>query len=201
MTPPEITAMLSEPLEIEEKIDGANLGISLNARGEIQFQNRGNWLEGKFSGQWERLRGWAASHVGALRAHLPADHVLFGEWCYAKHSIFYDHLPDWFVAFDVYDRNLQRFWSSARRNVLLKDLQISAVPSLGTGRFTVEQLTQISEGQSAFSKQVREGIYLRRENEDWLLQRAKIVCPGFVQQIGEHWASRAIQINRVVGVS
>ena len=31
--------------------------------------------------------------------------ILFGEWCYAQHSIFYDRLPDWFLGFDIYDKD------------------------------------------------------------------------------------------------
>jgi hypothetical protein len=37
--------------------------------------------------------------------------VLFGEWLAARHTMPYDCLPDWFLAFDVLDSHAQRFLS------------------------------------------------------------------------------------------
>lgn len=197
LTHHEITSLLAQVVEIEEKIDGANLGISFDENGTIHFQNRGNWLNGKLNGQWERLRGWALKHETQLRDHLPPNNVLFGEWCYAKHSVFYDKLPDWFVAFDIYDSTAKRFWSVARRNDLLDTIGIAPVPSVASGRFSHQQLTQMLEPPSAFGTEPREGIYLRVDDNDWLLTRAKLVRSEFVQQIGEHWSARQIQKNRL----
>lgn len=197
LTPDEVGSILTNPVEVEEKIDGANLGISFDEDGSIRFQNRGNWLEGKLTGQWERLRGWAAGHEAALRAHLPQNHVLFGEWCYAKHSVFYDRLPDWFVAFDIYDSATQKFWSAERRNSLLQPAGIFPVPKIASGRFTLQQLTQMLEKPSEFGTEPREGIYIRHEQDGRLIARAKLVRPGFVQQIGVHWSKSIIQTNRL----
>jgi RNA ligase len=197
MTSNEAAAMLAAEVTIEEKIDGANLGISFDARGDIHFQNRGNWLEGKFTGQWERLRGWAAAQEQSLREHLPHGHVLFGEWCYARHSVGYDHLPDWFIAFDIYDSLETRFWSTVRRNHILERIGIPPVPKVAHGRFCIEELMNMLDAQSDFSTSLREGVYLRQENEDWLIHRAKLVRPEFVQHIGDHWSKSAIQVNTV----
>jgi hypothetical protein len=197
MTSKEVAAILASEVTLEEKIDGANLGISFDPRGEIHFQNRGNWLQGKFTGQWERLRGWAAVHEHSLREHLPHGHVLFGEWCYARHSVRYDRLPDWFVAFDIYDSLEKRFWSTHRRNDLLKHIGIAPVPKLAHGRFCMEELMNMLDAPSDFSSSLREGIYLRQENKDWLIHRAKLVRPEFVQHIGDHWSKSAIQVNAV----
>jgi hypothetical protein len=197
MTPNEVAELLSNELVVEEKIDGANLGISFEEKIGFRFQNRGNWLEGKLTGQWERLRGWAAQHTTRLGAVLPVDHVLFGEWCYAKHSIYYDRLPDWFVAFDVYDAVADRFWSIERRDDLLRDAGLAPVPKVASGRFSLQQLIRMLDEPSAFGDAPREGIYLRIDQDDWLVSRAKLVRPEFVQQIGEHWSFRAIQPNRL----
>ena len=42
--------------------------------------------------------------------------VLYGEWLCARHTVAYDKLPDWFVAFDIFDVPAGRFLS---RRVLL----------------------------------------------------------------------------------
>lgn len=54
--------------------------------------------------------------------------MLFGEWCYAKHSIHYTRLPDWLIAFDVYDLAAHRFWSVPRLDVFVGALDLAAVP-------------------------------------------------------------------------
>jgi len=195
LAPEEAKQFLASSIVVEEKIDGANLGISFGSSGQLRFQNRGQWLEGKLTGQWERLRGWAAEHEAALREHLPPEHILFGEWCYARHSMAYDSLPDWFVAFDVYDARAQQFWSTSRRDALLPTAEIAAASQLQRGRFSLADLRELLNGTSAFGKSQREGLYLRREDEAWLLSRAKLVHPDFTQAIGEHWSRRVIVPN------
>ena len=189
--------MLAHTAQVEEKIDGANLGMSFGEDGSVRFQNRGNWLEGKLTGQWERLRGWVAEHETAMRAHLPNNHVLFGEWCYAVHTIRYDSLPDWFLAFDIYDTITGRYWSTDRRDSLLARMGIHPVPSVASGRFNLSDLTQMLDEPSAFSPTAREGIYLRHEPDGWLVSRAKLVRPEFVQNIAEHWSKGPIRSNHL----
>lgn len=188
---------LSGSVVIEEKIDGANLGISAGADGDIWFQNRGNWLVGKLIGQWEPLRGWLVRHEGLLRQHLRPGHVLFGEWCYARHCVGYDRLPDWFIAFDVFDVREGRFWSVERRDALVDKLGMAAVPCLAQGRLSMRDVLTLVDGPSAFGPSAREGIYLRREEGPWLKCRAKVVRPEFIQALGVHWASQRLVGNKV----
>jgi hypothetical protein len=198
MSAAEAELFLTVPVGVEEKVDGTNLGLSFPPSGQICFQNRGHWLQGPSGGQWERLRGWAAAHEQALRAVLPAQHILFGEWCYAKHSIPYDHLPDWFLAFDVYDCHAGRFWSSARRNALAKTADIATVPEITRGVFRMPDLQAMLEGRSAVGDVPREGLYLRHEDADWLLARAKLVRAAFTQSITEHWSRHGCVKNRIL---
>jgi hypothetical protein len=44
--------------------------------------------------------------------------TLYGEWLYAKHTVFYDQLPHYFLEFDLRDRD-GMFWSTARRQAHL----------------------------------------------------------------------------------
>ena len=195
LTPAEVRSFLSESVVVEEKVDGANLGLSFGKAGELRFQNRGNWLEGKLTGQWERLRVWAADHEASLRNNLPSDHILFGEWCYIKHSIGYDRLPDWFLIFDVYDCKGQKFWSVRRLDSLAAATHLAVVPRISKGLFSMGALRTILDGRSDLYSGPREGIYLRRENGNWLLSRAKLVQTGFTQTITEHWSRQGLVAN------
>jgi ATP-dependent RNA circularization protein (DNA/RNA ligase family) len=118
LSPNEVTALLAGDVVVEEKLDGANLGLSLTPDGSLRAQNRGQYLAEPHAGQFARLPAWLAQHGEGLRSVLTPNLIAFGEWCAARHSPDYAALPDWFLLFDVYDRTEDRFWSTARRNEL-----------------------------------------------------------------------------------
>ena len=60
LSPTESQSLLSHVVVVEEKLDGANLGFSLDAHGQVQAQNRGQYLQEPFSGQFARLPDWLA---------------------------------------------------------------------------------------------------------------------------------------------
>ena len=197
MSHAEAEAFLSSgEIVIEEKVDGANLGLSFDDDGRLRAQNRGTFLEGRLSGQWEGLRGWLARHETKLCEHLPPGAVLHGEWCYAQHSMAYTRLPDWFLGFDVLDAS-DRFWSVRRRDVLFATAGVKPVREVSRGRFTLRELRAMLSEPSAYGDGPVEGLYLRREDGEWLLQRAKLVRPEFVQAIGEHWSRGPLHLNRI----
>jgi len=61
-------------------------------------------------------------------AVLGARYIMYGEWMYAKHTVFYDRLPHTFLEFDVYDRKARVFLSTKARRALLTGLPIMPVP-------------------------------------------------------------------------
>ena len=121
----EVKELLQAELTVEEKIDGANVGFSVDADGKLRAQNRGAWIEQDAGGQFKHLWRWAKRYEQDLISLLGTDLILFGEWCYACHSLAYQSLPDWFVGFDVYDRAAGRFYSVIRRNELFALLEIT----------------------------------------------------------------------------
>lgn len=189
---------LEHSLVIEEKMDGGNLGISFDSEGRLRLQNRGSYLPIPGPGQWKQINDWLQPRIEALFEHLTDQLLLFGEWCYALHSVYYDRLPDWFLGFDIYDRQADRFWSVARRDALFQSLGIAQVPRLATGRFCFAELSSLLTG-SRYSDQPAEGLYLRYDDDRWLGQRAKLVRPGFVQAIDLHWARAPLRRNRLAG--
>jgi ATP-dependent RNA circularization protein (DNA/RNA ligase family) len=195
MTPLEAETFLSKPIVVEEKVDGANVGLSFDEFNKLQVQNRGTFLKAPFTGQWQRLSSWVSDHEVLLREKLPTGMILFGEWCYAKHSIAYSRLPDWFLGFDVFDRLQNQFWSARRRDALLVEMGIVPIHRIAEGQFAISQLLQMLETQSAYYNGPVEGLYLRREDDDQLLMRAKIVRSEFTQNIGKHWSRAAVKMN------
>lgn len=186
--------LMRHVLTIEEKVDGANLGISFDAEGNIRAQNRGAYLHLPGSRQWKKLDEWLAFRTDALFEHLSDKYILFGEWCYAQHSIFYDRLPDWFLAFDIYDRKVRRFLSSERRDRLIEKMNISKVPKLAHGKFLIHEIKDLLS-QSKLTDQPAEGLYLRLDQGNWLESRAKLIRPSFIQAVVHHWSKSPINPN------
>ena len=147
----------------------------------------------------------------------PGKYILFGEWMFAKHSLEYVRLPDYFIAFDIYDCASRRFLrcgsctcqqfidsnsiiSRALRDGLLADTSISTVPLIAEGRFTSkQQLLQLLDMPSQFYDGPVEGIYLRVHDAEgvYLEDRSKLVRADFIQGITEHWMSRELVRNKL----
>ena len=58
LSPEEAQALLADEVVLEEKLDGANLGFSVSPEGQLRPQNRGQYLEASFHGQFQRLGPW-----------------------------------------------------------------------------------------------------------------------------------------------
>ncbi len=197
LTPAEAQDLLGGEVVVEEKVDGANLGFSTGSDGDLRVQNRGQYLPSPFQGQFSRLRCWLAIHRERFEEMLFPDLILFGEWCAARHSVGYTALPDLFLGFDIYDRAADRFWSTTRRNRLFSEIDVTPVPRRFSGRTTLEHLKHLLSSESSlFHNGPMEGLVIRRENADWLTQRAKLVSAGFTQGITQHWSRRAIEWNQ-----
>lgn len=192
----EVESLLSAEVVIEEKLDGANLGISIGPDGDIRAQNRGQYLQLPTKGQFKELNAWLKLRTDALFDVLGDDLIIFGEWCAARHSLDYDCLPDWLLIFDVYDRITKKFWSTTRRNKLADQLALPVVPQIRNGNVTLNTLKALLQSQpSSFRNGPLEGVVIRRESDNWLESRAKLVRPDFVQTISEHWSHRQIEWN------
>ena len=202
MSPNEVTALLAGDVVVEEKLDGANVGLSLALDGSLRAQNRGQYLAEPHAGQFARLPSWLAQHGEGLHAVLKPNLILFGEWCAARHSLGYAMLPDWFLLFDVYDRVAGHFWSTPRRNELASSAGLVTVPPVLHGKTTVFKLQKlVADTSSRYRAGALEGVVIRRESVDWCEARAKLVRPDFTQVIDTHWRKRALEWNRVVNSS
>ncbi len=190
----EVEWFLADKVYVEEKVDGASIGLSLGPDGSIRVQNRGSYLSGRSHRQFDPLWPWISTWQSALAQALEAGLILFGEWCYAQHSIHYDQLPDWFLAFDVYDARNNAFWCVARRNRFIDALDLCRVPPVTEGSFTLPTLLELL-GESRLTNGPMEGIYLRKEDSDRVLGRAKIVRAEFAQSIDEHWTKAPFRKN------
>ena len=197
LPPGDARAFLEGPVIVEEKVDGANLGLSIGPDGRVRAQSRGNYLApGRSHAQWNPLWPWLAQREQALVNALGDELMLFGEWAYALHTISYSSLPAWFLAFDIYEPKNDRFWSVANRNTLAEQLGMETVPEVFRGRLAMNQVAGLI-GASLVGAPRMEGLYLRHETNGYLKQRSKVVSADFKQRSEEHWTRRALVANRL----
>lgn len=188
---------------IEEKIDGANMGISIcKDTDRFLVQNRSHFISCKYHPQFAPLDKWLHQHSNDLWSILiPGQHILYGEWVYATHSVSYDNLPGWFICYDLYDRVSRTFASRAVLASLLASTNIPHVPLVYEGSISsTDQLISLMKGPSAYSNNNhREGIVIRviDPKTDALQLRAKLVRPDFIAG-NERWdRSSKLEVNKL----
>jgi RNA ligase len=219
------THLRDKYLVVEEKLDGANTAISFATDGTLQLQSRGHYLTGgPRERQFGPLKAWATTIQHALRARIGTQYVVYGEWMYAKHTVFYDALPHYFCEFDILDRTTDTFLSTTARAELLAGLPISSVPVLHTGTVPTlkaltalagpstcrtaswkDALTQAAQGSAAVLRETdmsddMEGLYLKVESGGAVVDRYKWVRPTFLTAVldsGSHWLDRPILPNQL----
>ena len=90
--------ILGKNIVVEEKVDGANCAISFDGDGNLLIQSRGHYLVGGYRERhYNLLKSWANANREALWGALEGRYVMYGEWMYAKHTVFYDALPHYFL--------------------------------------------------------------------------------------------------------
>jgi hypothetical protein len=200
-------------LVVEEKMDGANSAVSFSEDGKLLLQSRGHYLVG---GEREKhfhlLKAWANRYAGELWEVLGDYYIMYGEWLYAKHTVFYTDLPHYFMEFDIYDKVNEVFLSTERRKELLRQAPfVAPVKVLYAGEIsTLKELTHLI-GPSHFIAPnfldrlraiceergldvdkafkgtdlsgLMEGLYIKVEEDGEVKERYKYVRADFLQMI------------------
>jgi hypothetical protein len=212
---------------VQEKVDGANVGISVDEDANLLLQSRGHYLRGgPRERQFDLFKQWANKHESFFFDTLTTQYILYGEWMYAKHHIFYDALPHYFIAYDLYDKQVDKFVSSPRLQKfalkgVLEGCPICVVPTLYEAKFgKVNNFTQYigpsryktkdwlkklidiageKELEHSDMTNLMEGVYVRIEDENWVVGRMKHPREEFskVLEDDSHWMTRPIIQNQL----
>ena len=203
-------AFIDNPsLIVEEKLDGTNVGIHFNTAGELVLQCRGHLITEGMHPQYDLFKQWAVVKRNALEERLKDRYIMFGEWMYARHSVWYRRLGHYFFEFDIYDKVQAAFLDLEDRLQMLDESGIRTVPILHQGKTTKSMLDSLI-GASAFESEfnnpftnrkdnLMEGLYLRTEAGGIVTGRGKIVRPAFVEKIKQssHWQYEAMVPNEL----
>lgn len=190
---------------ITEKVDGANMGMTL-FDGQPLIRNRSHILCKNYSNlrtvakqQFAPVWNWFYQNKDwfpELELALGFMPSLYGEWLYARHTVEYNELPDYFIVFDVYDPEKRIFLDSAVYRPILEQVGFKMVPELYRGSVTEKMLLGFRDGKSEFSSERKEGIYLRVMKDGAVEKRFKMVRNNFIA--GERWDNKQITKNRIL---
>lgn len=162
----------TEPVLVEEKLDGANVTL-WQQDGRLRVAPRGGADASDRGRQLGRLRAWVGERTVPLMQATSGGQVLYGEWLWVRHGVAYDALPDWFILLDVW-REGEMFPPRERETVAVaSDLILPPVRFEGV-LGSPERLTRLF-GPSAFGAPRAEGLVLRLPDG----RRCKVVDPEF----------------------
>lgn len=204
---------------VSEKLDGAQAGVHFDGP-HLCLQSRGHVLRGgERERQFDLFKKWGYDNSSEIFACIGSRYVIFGEWLYAKHRIFYDHLPGWFVVYDLYDKDYQEFVDTDTRHQILGPLQLPEAPILYRGRFGKVSSFATFIGPSFYKTKdwkkhfkgplegtddslLMEGVYIKVESDGRVVGRIKMPRPEFEKVRDEHnddWLRKPLITNRCRG--
>jgi len=223
-----MSALKGRHVVIEEKMDGANSGMSFSADGEFLLQSRGHYLlGGPRERQFNLFKQWANAISDRLFDVIGDRHIVYGEWLYAKHTVYYDALPHFWMEFDILDTSTGEFLDTPRRGEMLRGLPIVPVKVLYSGEWPGEAAVRAMVTKSHFitpaamntltsvtaelgwevettlrqtdPSGLMEGLYVKVEEDGVVKERYKFVRRDFVQkQLEEgHWQDRPLVPNKL----
>lgn len=192
--------LIGVPIVLTEKLDGSN--TSLETDGCFARTHAGAPTHASF----DQLKALHAT----IKYKIPHSFQLFGEWCFALHSIAYSELPSYFMMFGV--RELanafgaeEDYWPSWENvEMWAEEIGVPTVPVLFKG--TVSSEKELKDLVESFMNQpsacggIREGVVARVAkgfaDDDFSTCVMKCVRANHVQT-SEHWKDQEIIKNRL----
>jgi hypothetical protein len=199
---PRIDSFLGRQIVITEKMDGSNLCMRHDA---VYARSHSGMPTHKSFDLAKRLHA-------QLRHKIQPGISIFGEWCYAVHSIKYSSLPGFFlvfatrqesgpeqIEFDVMYPPVPFWWKWDMVEVRANYMELPTAPLLFQGvvktEIELKNLTEELASKPSLFGMDREGLVIRVaediENQEFSQHFAKWVRKDHVQT-DEHWLQKPI---------
>ena len=184
--------VINFPLEcyVQEKLDGANIGFSWYKNGPI-VRNRNNILRKGYSKirtnakeQFKTTWNWVHDHrndIIKISDMLMSEVTIYGEWMNYKHSIFYDKLPDVFIAYDIWVVEDNKFLSPKIFKSLISKTNIKYIDLNKQYFESISDVIKLSEIKSNYRNGFGEGIVLKTGEGRFQENVWKVVNKHFIR--------------------
>jgi hypothetical protein len=192
-----VDSLIGIPIIITEKLDGSN--ASLEHSGCFSRTHSGPPTHASF----DLLKSFHAK----IKYKIPTGLQLFGENCYALHSIAYSELPGYFLLFNVRDLNYQQpVWVEWQEvQMWAQEIGVPTVPILFKGEIFSElelkKMMQSLMAQPSACGGIREGVVVRVASsfadEEFSSCVMKSVRANHVSPDNDHWKHKEIIKNKL----
>jgi len=141
-------------------------------------------------------RHWVKGLWAQIRYEIPEGWRICGENLFAKHSLYYDNLPSYFMVFSIWDQNNTCLgWDETKSYCEMLGLQ--TVPEIGRGTFNELKLRELAHKMDLTTK---EGYVVRKINsfhyDDFSNNLAKFVRAKHVTT-DQHWMHQVVIPNKL----
>lgn len=182
-----IAPWVGKKIVVTEKLDGENTTMGpdyIHARS----------LDSKH----HPSRNWVKALHATILADIPEGWRICGENMYAKHSIYYDQLPSYFLVFSIWDSQNQCLsWKDTKEWSLM--LGLETVPELYVGEWDETILETLYTGESKCGG-IQEGYVVRTFDgfpyEEFQTHITKYVRANHVQT-DELWMLKPVEPNKL----
>lgn len=211
------STVIGQNLVLEEKVDGSEVSFHFDENANLILRERSSDLDmdgrGGSEKVYDELKNWLDIHQDVLFDRLQDRFMVYGMWCLAAHSIFYDRLPSYLLEFDIQDKEAAMFLSTPRRRELLRGVPLSHIEVLYEGAASDAVHPKHFVGKSCYCSNsvpqqghldvsgVMEGVYGKIEDANTVTGRFKWIRADFIQGIidgDRHWKSRPLVQNLLV---
>ncbi len=183
-----VKLFLESNVIIQEKIDGNNLMIFADEAGP-HFKSRSSIVTG-YDTKFKSLDLWYKTHEKEIKKISDKNLYLIGEWVFWKHSIHYLSLPSYFIAYDIFDANEQKFLSQKKVSRILNNTKIVYNQPIYEGSINGKDNLEHLIENSNFGASKKEGLVIRIDDENYNIYRAKYVPKEFTEGIKKHWVPK-----------
>lgn len=175
--------LLGKEILITEKMDGENTTVYNNY-----------WHARSLTSKHEVYHSLLINRIREFQYMIPDGIRICGENLSVRHSIGYDNLIDWFLAFSVWEDETCYSWDDSL--IILEELGIKIVPILYRGKFSLDMIKDLATKTVSNGG---EGIVVRNvdsfQYNDFSKNVFKYVRPNHVQT-DEHWSKSEIVYNK-----
>jgi len=190
----EVKRILGAEVTIEEKLDGANVGIIRHKKG-FHLQKRGSLVGQSEHEQFGYFHNWSNNQNYDKIMNIPKGYIVYAELVYIVHHIYYNNLPDYFIVTEVWDG--KKYLNRYKKETFCNNYGFYICPLIAQGHFNIDELFDWMPSESEFGDRA-EGMIVKRYRKNEHM-RGKIVWPNFMKEIdnGEHWVRKPIKINKL----
>ena len=191
---PDDSRLRDGPLVVTEKMDGENTSLY----GPPEFHMHARSLDSRH----HPSRSWVKQLHARIMHRIPEGWRVCGENLFARHSIGYRDLPDYFLAFSVWtEQNQCLDWDATLS--FCADLGLHTVPELLRTRWDAPAFQSLPDSLARWDPERMEGFVVRTHAgfryADFALHTAKWVRKGHVQT-DTHWMHQTLHPNHLAEV-